>query len=69
MLIDVRSNNSTFSGLPTILGGNFTQILPIIPWGNRTAIIGACLQRLFIWPTYYILSLRLNIYIYQGKIN
>jgi hypothetical protein len=24
MLTDVRSNNSTFSGLPTILGGDFT---------------------------------------------
>jgi hypothetical protein len=23
MLIDVRSNDSTFSGLPTILGGDF----------------------------------------------
>ena len=64
MLTDVRSNNSTFSGLPTILGGDFAQILPVVPRGNRAAIIGAYLQRSFLWPTFYILSLRLNIRIY-----
>ena len=69
ILTDVRSNDSTFSGLPTILGGNFTQILPIIPRGNRVAIVGACLQRLFLWPTFRILSLRLNMRVCQGKIN
>ena len=69
ILIDVRSNNYTFSRLPTILGGDFTQILPIVLQGNRVAIIGACLQRLFLQPTFYILSLRLNIYICQGEIN
>jgi ATP-dependent DNA helicase PIF1 len=48
MLTDVRSNDSTFSGLPTILGGDFAQILPVVPRGNRAAIVGACLQRSFL---------------------
>ena len=69
ILTDVRFNNSTFSGLPTILGSNFTQILPIILQGNYIAIIGAYLQRLFLQPTFRIPSLQLNIYIYQGKAN
>ena len=68
MLINVRSNNSTFSRLPTILGGNFTQILPIILQGNRIAIIGAYLQRPFLQPTFCILSLQLNIYVRQSKV-
>jgi hypothetical protein len=48
MLTDVRFNNFTFSRLSTILGGNFAQILPVIPWGNYIAIIGAYLQQSFL---------------------
>jgi len=44
MLTDICSNNSTFSKVPTILGGDFTQILPVIPRGNRVAIVGTYLQ-------------------------
>ena len=69
ILTDVRFNDSTFSGLPTILGSNFTQILSIIPQGNRVAIIDAYLQQLFLQPTFRILFLRLNIRIHQGEIN
>ena len=69
MLTDVRSNNSTFSRLPTILGGNFTQILPIVLRGNRVAIVGAYLQWSFLQPTFRILSLWLNIRVRQGEIN
>ena len=69
ILIDIHSNNYTFSRLPTILSSNFTQILPIILQGNRAAIIGAYLQRLFLQPTFYILSLQLNMRIRQGEIN
>ena len=69
ILADIRSNNSTFSRLPTILGGDFAQILPVIPQGNRAAIIGTYLQRSFLWPTFRILSLRLNMHVRQGEIN
>ena len=69
MLTDIRFNNSTFSRLPTILGGDFAQILPVVPQGNRVAIISACLQRSFLWPTFRILFLQLNMRVYQGKIN
>ena len=69
ILIDIYSNDSIFSRLPTILSGNFAQILPVIPRGNRAAIVGACLQWLFLWPIFYILSLQLNIRVRQGKIN
>ena len=48
MLTDVCSNDFTFGGLPTILGGDFAQILPVVPWGNRAAIVGTCLQRSFL---------------------
>ena len=60
MFIDVCFNNFTFSGLSTILGSNFAQILPIVLQGNCIAIIDICLQRLFLQPTFRILFLRLN---------
>ena len=60
ILTDIRFNDSTFGGLPTILSNDFAQILPIVPQGNHTAIVSACLQRSFLWPTFYILFLRLN---------
>ena len=69
ILTDVRSNNSTFSRLPTILGGDFAQILPVVLQGNRAAVVDACLQRSFLQPTFRILSLRLNMRIRQGEAN
>ena len=69
MLTDVRSNDSTFGGLPTILGGDFAQILPVVPRGDRAAVVGACLQRSFLWPTFRILSLRLNMRVRHGEAN
>ena len=69
MLMDVCFNNSTFGRLPTILGGDFAQILPVVLWGNRVAIIGTCLQQSFLQPTFCILFLRLNMRVCQGETN
>jgi ATP-dependent DNA helicase PIF1 len=50
MLTDVRSDDrSLFGGVPTVFGGDFAQILPVVPRGNRADIVNACLQRSFIW--------------------
>ena len=43
MLMDVRSNDALFGGVPTIFGGDFAQILPVVPRGSRADIVGACL--------------------------
>ena len=32
-----------FGGIPTVLGGNFAQILPVVYKGNQGAIINACI--------------------------
>ena len=69
ILTDICFNNFTFGGLPIILSGDFAQILPVVPQGNRAAIIGACLQRLFLQPIFCILFLRLNMRVCQGEIN
>ena len=48
IFIDGRFNDSTFGGLPTILGSNCAQIPLIVLWKNCAAIVGACLQQLFL---------------------
>ena len=61
MLADICSDDcSLFGGIPTVFGGDFAQILPIVPRSNRADIVNACLQRSFLWPSLRMLSLWLN---------
>ena len=50
MLRDVWDNDLLFGGIPTIFGGDFAQILPVIRHGQRPQVVEACLQRSAIWP-------------------
>ena len=59
-LQDMRSNDHTFGGIPTILGGDFAQILPVVQKGSRAATVGACIQRSFLWPHLRLLQLHRN---------
>jgi len=40
-LNDIRntSDNAVFGNSPIIIGGDFVQILPVVPGGNRAAIV------------------------------
>ncbi|GKE98721.1 ATP-dependent DNA helicase PIF1-like protein [Tanacetum coccineum] len=41
--------NKIFGGMMTLLGGDFKQILPVIPKGKREDIVQACINRLELW--------------------
>ena len=60
MLQDIRSNNRLFGGLPVIMGGDFAQILSVVRRDTRATIVGACIQRSYIWPRLSLLFLRQN---------
>jgi hypothetical protein len=62
LMVDLRSvtDDVLFGGVPVILGGDFAQILPVVPHGSRADIVRACLQRTWIWPRLRQLSLRIN---------
>ena len=62
LLVDLRSvaDDVLFGGVPVVLGGDFAQILPVVPHGSRADIVHACLQRTWIWPRLRRLSLRVN---------
>ncbi|XP_071715040.1 uncharacterized protein [Rutidosis leptorrhynchoides] len=38
-----------FGGMPILLGGDFRQILPVIPKGKRQEVVNACINRLELW--------------------
>jgi hypothetical protein len=59
---DLRSvaDDILFGGVPVILGGDFAQILPVVPYGSQADTVRACLQRTWIWPRLHQLSLRIN---------
>jgi hypothetical protein len=62
LLVDLRSvtDDVLFGGIPVILGGDFAQILPVVPHGSRADTVYACIQRTWIWPRLRQLSLRVN---------
>ena len=69
-LTNIYSNDqSLFGGIPTLFGGDFAQILPVVPRGNRANIVNACLQKSFLWPSLRILSLRINMRVRNGDRN
>ena len=43
-LQDIRGNEQLFGGIPVVFGGDFQQILPVIPKGSREEIVGWCIQ-------------------------
>jgi hypothetical protein len=55
---DLPGEDNPFGGIPTIFGGDFQQILPVIPHGNRADTVQSCLQYSDIWP--HLTQLRLQ---------
>lgn len=68
-LADIRGNDLSFGGIPVILGGDFAQILPVIPRGNRATTVTANLQQSVLWPFFRILHLRRNMRVQPGPRN
>ena len=59
-LQDMLDNSKPFGGITVVLGGDFRQILPVIPKGVREQIVGACLRRSTLWRDIDVLILDLN---------
>lgn len=57
---DLPGGDHPFGGVPVVLGGDFQQILPVIPRGTRGETVHACLQHASIWPRLERLQLRQN---------
>ncbi|KAK7301999.1 hypothetical protein RJT34_12876 [Clitoria ternatea] len=63
-LKDIMSNsnngNSPFGGKVIVFGGDFRQILPVIPRGNRSDIVNATINASYLWQHCHMLTLTKN---------
>lgn len=57
-LRDVRNRDLPFGGIPTVPGGDFAQILPVVRRGNRAQTVDASLQMSPLWHGLEGLTLR-----------
>ena len=49
-----------FGGMTVVLGGDFHQILPVLPKGRRHNIVSASIKRSYLWKHFQILELKKN---------
>uniref|UniRef100_A0A0R0F7Q0 ATP-dependent DNA helicase n=1 Tax=Glycine max TaxID=3847 RepID=A0A0R0F7Q0_SOYBN len=59
-LQDIMHNNNPFGGKVIVFCGDFRQILPVVPRGNRSDIVYATLNSSYIWNHCQILKLTKN---------
>ena len=57
ILRELTGEDVPFDGKIFLLGGDFRQVLPIIPHGSRTTIIENCLKRSPLWKHFKIIKL------------
>ncbi|KAI3687642.1 hypothetical protein L1987_81342 [Smallanthus sonchifolius] len=69
ILMSDEKNNSKmmFGGKVVVFGGDFRQILPVIPNGSRNEIVNACLSSSYIWKTCRVLKLTKNMRLSIGS--
>jgi hypothetical protein len=60
MLRDITSIDVPFGGKIFLLGGDFRQVLPVIPRKPRAVVIENCLKSSLLWPHFTIFRLTKN---------
>ena len=67
MLKDITNSNLPFGGKIFILGGDFRQVLPVLPRRHRTAVIENCLKSSLLWSEFKIYKLFKNMRVYADQ--
>nr|GEV42697.1 hypothetical protein [Tanacetum cinerariifolium] len=69
----LEKRSKLFGGMTVLLGGDFKQILPVIPKAKRPKIVQACINRSELWKYYKVFTLtrnmRVNEYSANGALN
>jgi hypothetical protein len=60
-LQDIRGNTLSFGGLPTLLCGDFRQILPVVKNGTQANVIDAALKQSYLWNDVTTVHLQTNL--------
>jgi hypothetical protein len=58
--VDIDLEDVPFGGKVVIFGGDFRQILPVVPRGTPAEIIAACIRSTSFWPHVEVLPLKRN---------
>jgi ATP-dependent DNA helicase PIF1 len=62
-----RDNETIFGGKVVVFGGDFRQILPVIPSGSRSDIVHSAINASYIWDYCEVLTLSKNMRLHQGS--
>lgn len=60
LLRDLTGKALPFGGKPVVFGGDFRQVLPVIPRASRTVVVENCLKRSPLWPSFRKFKLTRN---------
>jgi len=60
-IIKEKNPNQIFGGKVIVFGGDFRQILPVIPRGSRSDIINETINSSYLWPSCEVLTLTKNL--------
>lgn len=58
-----------FGGKVMIFGGDFRQVLPVVPRGRRSDIVGQCINRSGLWRHAKVLKLSVNMRVLQASVS
>jgi hypothetical protein len=64
-LRDLTQVDKPFGGKVVVMGGDFRQVLPVIPRASRAQIVEACLNRSYIWDHVQVITLHQNMRVQQ----
>ena len=62
-----NASNQPFGGKVIVFGGDFRQILPVVPNGSRQDIVFAAINSSYLWQHCKVLTLTRNMRIQQGN--
>ncbi|XP_074352257.1 uncharacterized protein LOC141691415 [Apium graveolens] len=65
--IDKRRANKPFGGITVVFGGDYRQILPVIPKASRAEIVGSTLNKSKIWEFFQVFLLKKNMWLHAGN--
>ncbi|XP_042757697.2 uncharacterized protein LOC122197551 [Lactuca sativa] len=65
-LVDPKNSNIPFGGKVVVFGGDFRQILPVVPGGSRQNIVNASLSSSYLWQQCKVHKLTKNMRLTVG---
>uniref|UniRef100_A0A803P9K7 DNA helicase n=1 Tax=Cannabis sativa TaxID=3483 RepID=A0A803P9K7_CANSA len=69
LMEDLKNQQPFGKIIAFVCGGDFRQILPVVPKGTRADIVDASLNSSYLWPYFKIYRLNQNMSLYNGSVS